>query len=113
VLLRKPCDYDPSDHDAIVTVLQPAVERDPIAVLGEPSCDEPIVIQMTDRVWSSTWSAAERTPALRLGRRGALYGLSAFRRNNSGSLAKFAASRRASSLVSSLAAERRPGSSSK
>ena len=35
------------------------------------------------------------------------------RRNNSGSLAKFAAIRRASSRVSSLAAERRPGSSSK
>ncbi len=33
--------------------------------------------------------------------------------SNSGSLAKFAAIRRASSFVSSLAAERRPGSSSK
>jgi hypothetical protein len=48
ILLRKSRDYDPSDHDAIVTVLQPAVERDPIAVLGEPSYDEPIVIPMTD-----------------------------------------------------------------
>jgi hypothetical protein len=38
--------------------------------------------------------------------------LSSFRRSSSGSLAKFAAIRRASSLVSSLAAERRPGSSS-
>jgi len=38
---------------------------------------------------------------------GALYGLSSFRRSSSGSLAKFAAIRRASSLVSSLAAERR------
>ena len=46
--------------------------------------------------------------------RGLLYGLvGPFRRSSSGSLAKFAASRRASSLVSSLAAERRPGSSSK
>jgi hypothetical protein len=35
------------------------------------------------------------------------------RRSNSGSLAKFAAMRRASSLVSSFAAARRPGSSSK
>jgi hypothetical protein len=33
--------------------------------------------------------------------------------NNSGSLAMFVAIRRASSLLSSLAAERRPGSSSK
>ena len=48
VLLRKPRDCDPSDHDAVVTVLQPAVERGPIAVLGEPSYDEPIVIPMTD-----------------------------------------------------------------
>ena len=36
-----------------------------------------------------------------------------FRRTSPGSLAKFAAMRRASSRVSSLAAERRPGSSSK
>ena len=41
-------DYDPSDYDAVVTVLQQAVERDPITVLGEPSYDEPIVIPMTD-----------------------------------------------------------------
>jgi len=34
-------------------------------------------------------------------------------RSSSGSLAKFAAMRRASSLVSGLAAERRPNSSSK
>jgi len=36
-----------------------------------------------------------------------------FCRNSSGSLAMFAAIRRASSLVSNFAAERRPGSSSK
>jgi hypothetical protein len=57
-------------------------------------------------------SAAERTSGHGCGG-GALYGLSAFRRSNSGSLAKFAAMQRASSRVSSLAAERRPGSSSK
>ena len=47
------------------------------------------------------------------GRRGALYRLSALRRSSSGSVAKFAAIRRASSRVSSLAADRLPGSSSK
>jgi len=44
-----------------------------------------------------------------LARRGASYGLSAFRCSSSGSLVKFAANRRASSRVSSLAVERRPG----
>jgi len=43
---------------------------------------------------------------LRMRWRGRPYGLSAFRRSSSGSLAKFAAMRRASSRVSSLAAER-------
>jgi hypothetical protein len=33
VLLHKSRDYDPSDYDAVVTVLQQAVERDPITVL--------------------------------------------------------------------------------
>jgi len=42
-----------------------------------------------------------------------VYGLPSFRFNSSGSLVKFTAIRRASSLVSSLAAEHRPGSSSK
>ena len=45
--------------------------------------------------------------------KGGFYRLSSFRRSISGSLAMLAAMRRASSLVSSLAAERRPGSSSK
>jgi hypothetical protein len=47
-LLRKPRDYDPSDHDAIVSVLQPLVDAEPITVMGEPSYDEPIVIPTTD-----------------------------------------------------------------
>ena len=49
----------------------------------------------------------------RLGRCGAAYGLSSFRRSSSGSLTKLTAMRRASSRVSRLAAERRAGSSSK
>ena len=40
--------YDPSDHDAIVTVSQPLVEAEPITVMGEPSYHEPIVIPTTD-----------------------------------------------------------------
>ena len=32
VLLRKSRDYDPSDHDAIVTVLRPLVEAEPVTV---------------------------------------------------------------------------------
>jgi|GEM_PF-5633725 len=54
-----------------------------------------------------------RKPDGRLGRREALYGLTSFRRSSPGSLAKFAAMRRASCLVSLLVAERRPGFSSK
>ena len=43
------------------------------------------------------WRSAQTHQRARLGRRGAVYGLSSFRRSNSGSLAKLAAMRRASS----------------
>jgi hypothetical protein len=51
-------------------------------------------------------------PAPRLGRPMPSYGLSVLRRTNSGSLAILAAMGRASSRVSSYAADRRLGSSS-
>jgi hypothetical protein len=31
-LLRKPREYDPSDHDAVVTVFQPLVDAEPISL---------------------------------------------------------------------------------
>ena len=48
VLLRKSRDYDPSDHDAVVTVSQPPVKVEPIAAVGAPFGDEPIVIPIMD-----------------------------------------------------------------
>jgi hypothetical protein len=56
-----------------------------------------------------TMMAAETQQRPRQNQHGAFYK----RCNSFGSLAKFTAIRRASSLVSSLAADRRPGSSSK
>ena len=57
---------------------------------------ELLVIQFGGRVGGRTH------PTPRLGRRWALYRLPSFRRSSSGSLAKFAAMRRASSTLATL-----------
>ena len=62
VLLRKSRNYDPSDHDAVVTVSHPPAEPEPCCGKGSPS--EPIVVSIADaavqrrHAWGPTlWSA--------------------------------------------------------